>query len=95
MQQTVPTGEPGEACGIGLKTTAPGVWGQGGQTLGFLSVVDSSAGHQLSWIGWGNSSLNPMALAPGGIVAALRAGGLICFDRSWNAPVPDLSEAEY
>jgi D-alanyl-D-alanine carboxypeptidase len=77
MQRTVPTGDPGEGYGIGLKTIRPGLWGHGGQTMGFLSVIDASAGNGISWVGWGSTSLNPQARAPGQIIDALHANNLL------------------
>jgi D-alanyl-D-alanine carboxypeptidase len=73
MQQTVPTGETGVGYGIGLRSIRPGFWGHGGQTMGFLSVADASAGDGISWVGWGSTSLNPLARAPVQIINALRA----------------------
>jgi D-alanyl-D-alanine carboxypeptidase len=87
MMDTVPTGSPGISdYGIGLAEKLPGVWGHGGQTLGFQSEVVLFADSDISLVGWGTSSQNIM-----GIVAAAAAGSLVA---SGVLPDPAASAAE-
>jgi heat shock protein HslJ len=72
MMDTVPTGSPGISdYGIGLAEKLPGVWGHGGQTLGFQSEVALFADSGTSLVGWGTSSQNIMGFAVTPIAAAL------------------------
>ena len=78
MQDTVPTGSLGiPAYGIGLAEKAPGVWGHGGQTLGFQSEVVQFSEQGISLVGWGTSSQNIMGLGTQAVSQALvKAGAL-------------------
>ena len=62
MQVTVVTGSgTAPKYGIGLAEKAEGVWGHGGQTLGFESDVAFFEEQGLSMVGWGTSANNIMA----------------------------------
>lgn len=59
MQETVETGSPTiPRYGIGLAEKAPGIWGHGGQTMGFQSDVAYIPDLQVAITGWGNSANN-------------------------------------
>ncbi len=78
MQDTVPTGSPGiPAYGIGLAEKAPGVWGHGGQTLGFQSEVVEFSEQGISLVGWATSSQNIMGLGAQVVSQALVDGGVL------------------
>jgi heat shock protein HslJ len=78
MMDTVRTGNPGiPAYGIGLAEKAPGVWGHGGQTLGFQSEVVLFADSDISLVGWGTSSQNIMGVAVTAVSGALVASGVL------------------
>ncbi len=78
MQDTVVTGSPGiPAYGIGLAEKAPGVWGHGGQTLGFQSEVVQFSDDGISVVGWGTSSQNIMGLGAMAVSQALIDGGVL------------------
>jgi D-alanyl-D-alanine carboxypeptidase len=78
MQDTVVTGSPGiPAYGIGLAEKAPGVWGHGGQTLGFQSEVVQFSEQGISLVGWGTSSQNIMGLGVVAVSQALVKGGVL------------------
>lgn len=78
MQDTVPTGSPGiPAYGIGLAEKAPGVWGHGGQTLGFQSEVVEFSEQGISLVGWATSSQNTMGLGAQVVSQALVDGGVL------------------
>jgi D-alanyl-D-alanine carboxypeptidase len=78
LQQTVPTGGPTElGYGIGVKELAPGLWGHGGQTLGFLSSAGAFSAGGISYVGWGSSSMNIFALGDMAIVEALKTSGAL------------------
>jgi D-alanyl-D-alanine carboxypeptidase len=78
MIDTVQTGSPGlSAYGIGLAEKLPGVWGHGGQTLGFESEVVLFAESGISAVGWGTSSQNIMAVGASAIWRALVLSGTI------------------
>lgn len=78
MMDAVPTGTPGlPAYGIGLAEKLPGVWGHGGQTLGFESEVVLFAESGISAVGWGTSSQNIMAVGASAISQALVSSGAI------------------
>lgn len=78
MQDTVLTGSPGIAAyGIGLAEKAPGVWGHGGQTLGFQSEVVEFSEQGISLVGWATSSQNIMGLGTQAVSQALVVGGVL------------------
>lgn len=78
MQETVPTGSPGiPAYGIGLAEKAPGVWGHGGQTLGFQSEVIEFSEQGISLVGWATSSQNIMGVGAQFVSQALVVGGVL------------------
>lgn len=77
MQDTVPTSSPAEAYGIGLERTGPDLWGHGGQTLGYISAIDAFNGRDISFVAWGNTSMNPLALGAANITDALRSSGAL------------------
>ena len=78
MQQTVPTGRPTElGYGIGLKQLAPGLWGHGGQTLGYLSSIGAFSEADISYVAWASSSLNSFALGDMAILDALQTSGAL------------------
>lgn len=78
MMATVPTGSPGiSEYGMGLAEKLPGVWGHGGQTLGFQSEVVLFADSDISLVGWGTSSQNIMGIAATAVAAALVEAGLL------------------
>jgi heat shock protein HslJ len=86
MTDTVSTGSPViPAYGIGLAEKEPGVWGHGGQTLGFQSEVALFADSGISAVGWGTSSQNIMGFAVGAISQALVSSGVIP-DPATSAP---------
>jgi D-alanyl-D-alanine carboxypeptidase len=78
MMDVVETGTAGiPAYGIGLAEKLPGVWGHGGQTLGFESEVALFAESGISAVGWGTSSQNIMGVAVNAISTALMSSGAI------------------
>jgi D-alanyl-D-alanine carboxypeptidase len=78
MQETVPSPIPGtEGYGLGLVRIAGDVWGHGGQTLGFISAVGASAGEDVSFVAWGNSAANPVALIAPQVIGELREAGAV------------------
>jgi D-alanyl-D-alanine carboxypeptidase len=78
MQETVPSPIPGtEGYGLGLVRIAGDVWGHGGQTLGFISAVGASAGQEVSFVAWGNSAANPVALIAPQVIGELREAGAV------------------
>ena len=78
MQVTVPAPIPGtEGYGLGLVRIAGDVWGHGGQTLGFISAVGASAGENVSFVAWGNSAANPVALIAPEVIGELREAGAL------------------
>lgn len=78
MQDTVLTGSPGIAAyGIGLAEKASGVWGHGGQTLGFQSEVVEFSEQGISLVGWATSSQNIMGLGAQAVSQALVVGGVL------------------
>jgi D-alanyl-D-alanine carboxypeptidase len=90
MVDTVQTGSPGlSAYGTGLAEKLPGVWGHGGQTLGFESEVVLFAESGISAVGWGTSSQNIMAVGASAIWRALVSSGTIA--DPWASATGDLS----
>jgi D-alanyl-D-alanine carboxypeptidase len=72
MQKTVPTAMDTMAhYGIGIGEKQDGVWGHGGQTLGFESDVAILPDQQISMVGWGNSANNFM------VVGAMSVAGAV------------------
>jgi D-alanyl-D-alanine carboxypeptidase len=87
MQETVPSPIPGtEGYGLGLVRIAGDVWGHGGQTLGFISAVGASAGEDVSFVAWGNSAANPVALIAPDVMGGLREAGVIAPSPSSAGP---------
>lgn len=78
MQKTVRTQNPVLlGYGIGLALKGDGLWGHGGQTLGFESDVAAFQGRAMSMVAWGTSSSNIMAFAAFVISNALRKAGAL------------------
>lgn len=78
MQDTVPTGSVTDlGYGIGVRELAPGLWGHGGQTMGFLSSVGAFSNGGISYVAWGSSSTNLFALGDMAIVDALQTSGVL------------------
>jgi hypothetical protein len=73
MQNAVPTAMPALArYGIGLAEKTPGLWGHGGQTLGFESDVALFETEGISVIAWATSSHNFMGLGALSVAQELR-----------------------
>lgn len=78
MQETVPTGNSSiPHYGIGLIEKQPGLWGHGGQTLGFLSDVAYFSDHEISVVVWTTSANNSAALGAQYASIALQSSGAI------------------
>lgn len=78
MQETVPSPIPGtEGYGLGLIRLNGSFWGHGGQTLGYIAAVGGSAPEGLTFVAWGNSAGNPVAMIGPDILAALRQAGAL------------------
>ena len=78
MQETVPSPIPGtKGYGLGLVSLDGGLWGHGGQTLGFISTLGASAAQGVSFIAWANSAGNQVVLIAPEVIAALKANGVI------------------
>lgn len=87
MQVTVVTGSgTAPKYGIGLAEKAEGVWGHGGQTLGFESDVAFFEEQGLSMVGWGTSANNIMAGGVNAVSGALVNAGVL--------PDPALAKTE-
>ena len=63
--------------GIGLAEKAEGVWGHGGQTLGFESDIAFFEDPNLSMVGWASSANNIMAIGVGAVSGALVNAGVL------------------
>jgi len=74
MQETLPNLS---LYGIGLSEKEPGLWGHGGQTLGFVSDVAAFGGNGISIVAWANSSENIMGAGARATAQALRQAGVI------------------
>ena len=62
--------------GIGLvEKIGDGLWGHGGQTLGFVSDVAAFQEGGVSIVGWASSSSNIMALGAVAVAEALKTSG--------------------
>ena len=78
MQVTVPTGSGTVPdYGMGIAEKAEGVWGHGGQTLGFESDVAMFVEPRLSLVGWATSGNNIMAAGVNVVSDALVNAGVI------------------
>ena len=62
---------------IGLAEKAEGVWGHGGQTLGFESDIAFFEDPSLSMVGWASSANNIMAIGVGAVSGALVNAGVL------------------
>lgn len=62
--------------GIGLVEKTTGLWGHGGQTLGFESDVAAFQDSGISIVGWASSSSNIMVLGAASVAEALSKSGL-------------------
>lgn len=87
MQVTVPTTNGTiPNYGIGLAEKADGVWGHGGQTLGFESDVAYFQGPSISMVGWATSANNIMTAGVNAVFGALVNAGVL--------PDPAIAETE-
>ena len=78
MQDTVPTGSPLiPQYGIGLIEISPGLWGHGGQTLGFLSDTAYFPEENISVVAWTNSARSPAGHAAISLSTILKTSGAI------------------
>lgn len=76
MKQTVSTTHTALlGYGIGLARKGKGLWGHGGQTLGYLSEVAALEDGKLSIVAWGTSSSNVFSIGALLISRALGASG--------------------
>ena len=78
MQEAVATGSMTILnYGIGLAEKAEGVWGHGGQTLGFESDIAFFEEPGLSMVGWASSANNIMTIGVGAVSGALVNAGVL------------------
>jgi len=78
MQEAVTTGSMTILnYGIGLAEKAEGVWGHGGQTLGFESDIAFFEEPGISMVGWASSANNIMAIGVGAVSGALVNAGVL------------------
>lgn len=78
MQETVTTGSGTiPNYGIGLAEKAEGVWGHGGQTLGFESDIAFFEEPSLSMVGWASSANNIMVIGVSAVSKALMNAGVL------------------
>lgn len=78
MQEVVPTTlQTMPRYGIGLGEKSDGLWGHGGQTLGFESDVAYIDGRGISLVGWGTSANNAMGIGAALVVQALQQSGAL------------------
>jgi len=78
MQEAVTTGSITTLnYGIGLAEKADGVWGHGGQTLGFESDIAFFEEPSLSMVGWASSANNIMTIGVGAVSGALVNAGVL------------------
>ena len=78
MQETVTTSSGTiPNYGIGLAQKAEGVWGHGGQTLGFESDIAFFEEPSLSMVGWASSANNIMVIGVSAVSKALVNAGVL------------------
>ncbi|WP_406644532.1 serine hydrolase [Aliisedimentitalea scapharcae] len=78
MQETVTTSSGTiPNYGIGLAQKAEGVWGHGGQTLGFESDIAFFEEPSLSMVGWASSANNIMVIGVSAVSKALMNTGVL------------------
>lgn len=78
MEETVPTNNPTiPYYGIGLIEKQPGLWGHGGQTLGFLSDVAYFSDDDISVVVWTTSAKNSAVLGAQYVSIALQTAGAL------------------
>ncbi|WP_370633223.1 serine hydrolase domain-containing protein [Roseibaca sp. Y0-43] len=78
MQETVPTGSPViPRYGLGLIEINPGLWGHGGQTLGFLSDTAYFPGENIAIVAWANSARSLSGTAAIAVSNILKSAGAI------------------
>lgn len=78
MQDAVPSTLPTMPLyGIGLGKKGEGIWGHGGQTLGFESDLAYFEGRGISIVGWGTSANNAMGIGAILVGEALQESGVL------------------
>lgn len=76
MRETVPTGNGViPQYGVGLIEITPGLWGHGGQTLGFLSDTAYFPDENIAVVAWTNSARSPSGTAAISVSNILKTNG--------------------